>query len=171
VQGAIRSTGVEDQPEKMRHYRNKLGRGAEAMVVAVVLMITAAIVGPRMSRAAAPTPDCSEPLLIGGLKQMRAAIAEYEADHGAMPDERMVAQLTQFSDGHGNTSPTRTRRHVYGPYLRDIPVMPIGLHRGKTTVAIDGRGGSGAWVYDVRSGGIWANAPELDLEGRTYASY
>jgi hypothetical protein len=157
----------------MPFYRTALRRGVfsllEVAVVLVVLAVVATIVGPRVSRAAATARRPSlahEHLLTGQLRMMRHAIDEYAADHhGRHPEgaaDQVVRQLTEYSDGIGHTSPTRTRRHRLGPYLREIPAIPVGPARGKTTLALpDQPLRDVAWVYDPTTGHVRPAAADL----------
>src|SRR3954470_22438286 len=104
----------------------------EVAIVLVVLGIIASIVGPRRSRGAADPQAAArqtqEQVLAGRLKAMRAAIAAYLNEHGGhAPDaDRVVPQLTTYSDWSGRTNPSKTSRYIYGPYLREIPELPVG---------------------------------------------
>ena len=147
----------------------------ELAIVLVVLGIIASIVGPRMSRGAAgPAPSNHDPVLIGRLKTFRAAIDAYTNEHGGhTPDvDRIVPQLTTFSDWAGRTSPAKTSRHHLGPYLREIPALPVGPRKGRTTIGLP-TDPAAAWTYDPTSGRVRANVPtdECDAAGRAYASY
>jgi type II secretory pathway pseudopilin PulG len=147
----------------------------ELAIVLVVLGIIASIVGPRMSRgAAAPAAPNHDPVLIGRLKTFRAAIDAYTNEHGGhTPDpDRIVPQLTTYTDWAGRTSPVKTGQHFLGPYLRDIPPLPVGPRKGKTTIGLPTDPAT-AWTYDPTSGHVRANTPpdERDPAGRPYASY
>jgi hypothetical protein len=147
----------------------------ELAIVLVVLGIIASIVGPRMSRGAgAPATPAHDPVLVGRLKAFRAAIDAYTDEHGGhTPDaDRIVPQLTTYSDWAGRTSPVRTSRHPLGPYLREIPAMPVGARKGQTTIGLPTDPAT-AWTYDPTTGRVRVNAPaeECDPGGRAYASY
>src|SRR5215217_7608988 len=108
----------------------------ELAIVLVVLGIIASIVGPRRSRGAADPAAAArqtqEQVLAGRLKAMRAAVAAYVNEHGGhAPDpDRVVPQLTTYSDWSGRTNPTKTSRYIYGPYIREIPALPVGAKKG-----------------------------------------
>src|SRR4051812_22587499 len=128
----------------MPFYRNLTGRGVfsllEVAVVVVVLGVVAAIVAPRMSRGAASSPQLGERVLVGHLRGLREAIEAYAGDHGGhYPDgdgARVARQLTEMTDWSGNVSPTRTARHHLGPYLREIPALPVGARKGLATIRL-----------------------------------
>jgi len=149
----------------------------EITVVVVVLGVVGTIVGPRMSRGASPSPFVGEQVLVGNLRMMREAIASYAADHGGrIPTgsaEQVVAQLTQYTDVQGGVSAKKRGRYQLGPYLGQIPPLPVGIHRGAATVGLVGSPGEAGWVYDASSGRVRANAGEheSDAIGRPYAAY
>jgi type II secretory pathway pseudopilin PulG len=150
-------------------YRALVGRGVfsllELAVVLVVLGVVAVIVAPRMSRGAtaASSPRLPQQLLVGHLRALRAAIHDYANDHGGHPPDgdadRAARQLTQYTDWSGATSPTRTPRHTLGPYLRDIPPIPTGPHKGAAILGLPGNPHA-AWTYDPATGNIHANISE-----------
>jgi type II secretory pathway pseudopilin PulG len=156
------------------------GRGfpvLEIAIVLVVLGIVASIVAPRMSRGASGSSSAAvarDAVLVGRLKALRAAVAAYTNDHGGHPPDadRIVPQLTEFTDWAGRVSPVRTGQHALGPYLREVPPMPVGANRGKTTVGLPTDPGT-AWTYDPTTAQVRANTRpgETDAAGRAYASY
>lgn len=148
----------------------------EMAIVLVVLGIVASIVGPRMSRGAgdAAARGTQDQVLVGRLKALRSAIAAYTNEHGGhSPDpERIVPQLTTYSDWSGRTNPARTSRFILGPYIGEIPAVPVGSKRGSNTIGLPTEGAT-AWTYDSTMGRIRANtlANEHDSTGRAYVSY
>jgi hypothetical protein len=147
----------------------------ELAIVLVVLGIVASIVGPRMSRGAgAPAVPNHDPVLVGRLKTFRTAINAYTNEHGGhTPDaDRIVPQLTTYSDWAGRTSPVKTPQHFLGPYLREIPSLPVGSRKGRTTIGLPTDPAT-AWTYDPTSGRVRANTPadECDAARQPYASY
>ncbi len=144
----------------------------ELVIVVVIIGIIAAIAIPRLSRGAA---GAAESALIGDLTVLRASIDLYTTEHvGDLPTlANFVSQMIQFSDINGNTSATKTGLFIYGPYLRQIPPLPVGGQKGRTGIKAlpaDGTGVSG-WVYSA--GTILANtaAAEVDDSGKPYNSY
>jgi type II secretory pathway pseudopilin PulG len=162
----------------MRFYRTllrKLGFSLlQAAVVLAVLGIVATIVGPRMSRGGAPSPRIAEQVLVGNLQSLRHAVRAYASDHAGRLPSGDPRQLVQFTDQAGHPSPVRTLRHRWGPYLREIPPLPVGAHRGATTfdhVAV--RNSPAGWLYDPVSGNVIPNthSDECDMNGRAFRSY
>jgi len=162
----------------------------ELVIVVVIIGVIAAIAVPRMSSASARS---TENALVANLHEMRKAIDVYAAEHrgvfpGSLPDGQsgaansaaaFVSQLTQYSDETGQVSTTRTAQHRFGPYLRAIPGVPVGPHKGSKIVAIDtvnspplATGASEGWVYNPNRGEIIANTDEANIAGsRAYDEY
>jgi type II secretory pathway pseudopilin PulG len=167
----------------MQFYRKFVRRGVfsalEVAVVVVIVGVVGAIVGPRMSRgaAAASSPQLAEQVLAGRLKSLREAIGAYAEEHGGRPPDgpQIEEQLTQFTDWSGNVSPTKTRQYRLGPYLREIPPLPVGQNRSVTRIRLakDPATLPAGWTYDPRSGTITAatRATESDDLGRPFAGY
>ena len=147
----------------------------ELVIVVVIIAIVGAIAVPRVSRGAAAA---GESALTADLATMRRAVELYTAEHGGVPPKTaagFVRAMLQFSDVNGKTSPVRTTTHIYGPYLRAIPPVPVGPNRGNTMVyqgKVLGTGIQG-WHYDTRTGWIRANTKdtEVDSRGTPYNQY
>lgn len=143
----------------------------ELVIVVVILGIIAAIAIPRMSRGATGAADSA---LSSNLAVLRNAIDLFQAEHaGVFPDDAtIVAQLTQYTDELGATSATKTTTHIYGPYLRSVPALPVGAKRGNTGIAAADAAGVG-WIYTESTGAIRANcvAAEVDARGVPYMNY
>lgn len=141
----------------------------ELVIVIVILGIIAAIAVPRMSRGATGAADSA---LTSNLAVLRNAIGLYEAEHqGAFPlVAKFTEQLTQFTDNSGANSATRTATHIFGPYLRAVPPVPVGAKRGSSGVAAADGSGVG-WIYDETTGLIRANATGTDARGVNYSDY
>ncbi len=144
----------------------------ELVIVVVIIGIIAAIAIPRLSRGAAGAADAA---LIGDLAVMRSGIDLYSTEHvGDLPTlADIVSQMTQFTDINGNTSATKGGLFIYGPYLRQVPPLPVGGQKGNTRIKAapaDGAGGFG-WVYT--SGLVFSNtaAGEVDDSGKPYNTY
>jgi hypothetical protein len=150
----------------------------ELIVVGIILMILASSANPRPGRAAA---EIHAAALAGNLTILRNGLDLYARDHnGAFPSvHNFDAQMTQYTDAQGNTAESRDAAHTFGPYLRKVPLLPIGPkgHRGASAV-LDARATNlgaapGAWVYDSKTGEIRANLPQqlADTSGMQYAAY
>lgn len=148
----------------------------ELVIVVVIIAIIAAIAIPKMSRAASGATDAA---LAQNLAQMRSAIDLFAAEHaGTYPTAaNIVAQLTTFSDASGAASGTKSATHIYGPYLKAIPPLPVGgaTVKGLTTITGTGPAGTGAfgWLYTAATGDIIANtgASDSDVTGKLYNLY
>ncbi len=144
----------------------------ELVIVVVIIGIIAAIAIPRLSRGAAGAADAA---LIGDLAVMRSGIDLYETEHvGDQPTlANIVNQMTQFTDLNGNTSATKGGLFIYGPYLRQVPPLPVGVLKGQTNIKAPPANGLGAfgWVYS--SGLMFANTAvgEVDDSGKPYNTY
>jgi prepilin-type N-terminal cleavage/methylation domain-containing protein len=143
----------------------------ELVVVIVIIGIIAAIAIPRVSRGSAGAADSA---LIADLAVMRNGIDLYAAEHnGAFPAQGTCAeQLTQYTDSVGNFQAAKDATHIYGPYLRKVPPLPVGAAKGNTGIATVPGVGVG-WIYDAVAGEIKANCPdsEVDASGTLYNQY
>src|SRR5881398_1289845 len=106
----------------------------ELVIVVVIIAIIGAIAIPRMSRGAAGAADSA---LIGDLKVLRSAIDLYANEHGGtFPSNGNIAsQLTQYTDDSGANQSTEDSTHIYGPYLRVIPTLPVGAKKGQSGIS------------------------------------
>jgi len=141
----------------------------EVVIVVAIIAILAAIGIPRMSRGSRGANDAA---VSGNLSVLRNAIDLFSAEHGgAYP---AVAdcndQLTSYTDVSGDTSATKTGGYIYGPYLRSIPPLTVGAHKGEKGIADANAAGVG-WIYTAASGDIRANATETDDAGVVYSDY
>ena len=68
--------------------------------------------------------------------------------------------------------------HIYGPYLRRFPPLPVGPFAGSTGAKmqdndppqVDEDDGLG-WIYNYETGDIIANTDDQDQSGTSYSSY
>ena len=143
----------------------------ELVVVVVIIGIIAAVAIPRMSRGSAGAADAA---LSGNLAVLRNAIDLYSAEHsGAFPTAALVSTaMTQYTDSAGAVSATRDTTHIYGPYLRKVPPLPVGAAKGNTGMAAATGDGVG-WIYNATTGDIQANttATEKDAANKLYTDY
>ena len=143
----------------------------EVAIVVVAIVILAAIGVPQMSEGSR-----SDNSSVGAdLAALRNAIDQYSAEHGgAFPTTAdIVDQLTKYTDIAGGVSETKTATHVYGPYIRSIPALPVGPdnHRGNSGIASGDADGVG-WIYTETSGWIKANTNAArDDQDRLYSEY
>ncbi len=149
----------------------------ELVIVVVIIGIIAAIAIPRLSRGA---EGAAESALKGDLAVLRNAIDLYATEHnGTFPPSGNVAtQLTGYSDIAGDAQGTKDATHVYGPYLRQIPPLPVagagaitGGKIGDTGIAAADAAGVG-WIYTAATGTVRANTgTATDDAGTLYSSY
>jgi len=143
----------------------------EVVIVVAILAILAAIGIPRMSRGSRGAGDSA---LRSNLSLLRNSVDLYTAEHnGAFPGVGTFAdQLTSFSNDAGATSATKTATHIFGPYIRKVPVLSVGAKKGKNGVSVDGAGADDGWVYDPNSGAVTPNTDtEVDDAGVLYSAY
>ena len=149
----------------MRHRRQAAAFTlVEILIVVLILGILATIVIGVFSSA---TSDTSAKALKDDLRTVRSQIQFYVAQHGSTPPATTFEQqMTLYSDAAGNTSTTRDTAHPLGPYILDLPHMPAGTEKGKSTVTTGTTYVPGfAWRYDQTTGKFVANLPDTDKDG------
>ena len=143
----------------------------EVVIVVAIIAILAAIGIPRMSRGSRGANDSA---LSANLSVLRNAIDLYSAEHGgSFPTlASLTAALTQYSDVSGNTNADKTTTYIYGPYVRSIPPLPVGIRKGQTGFNTVDDATTG-WIYDAAAGTVKANtmATEKDDAGKLYSDY
>ena len=151
----------------------------ELVVVVSIIGVIAAIAVPRISRGARGASDAA---LRASLRSMRNAIDMYAAEHGGewpAQDKQLQTltdQLTQRTNAAGEAGNT-DGEHIYGPYLRGIAPIPVGPNVGAVGVKFkeDGHVFEGehdkGWVYNFKTGHIYANTNDLDEDGVAYNTY
>jgi general secretion pathway protein G len=149
----------------------------ELVIVVVIIAIIAAIAIPRMSRGSAGAQDSA---LTSDLRILRSALELYATEHGgtypAVAD--VVNALTQYSNDTGtvfNAAKDAATGRIYGPYLRDVPPLPVNAPRkGSKGIAAADAAGIG-WIYTVNASGVGeikANTTtEADAKGVLYNTY
>jgi prepilin-type N-terminal cleavage/methylation domain-containing protein len=148
----------------------------ELVIVVVIIAIIGAIAIPRMSRGAAGASDSA---LVGDVAVLRNAVDLYATEHGGTfpGGTTVVDQLTSFTDAAGAVSATKDATHIFGPYLRKLPPLPVGTNKGETAIANGATATLGAtgsaWFYDPATGEIKANlaATEKDTSNKSYSDY
>ena len=144
----------------------------ELVIVVVIIAIIAAIAIPKMSRGAAGANDSATSQ---DLSTMRSALDLYASEHGGTypSTASVIAQLTSYTDASGNTNASKTSVFIYGPYLKSVPVMPVGTNKGLATITTTGPAGTGTfgWYYDGTT--MWVNDPtsDVDVKGTAYNAY
>lgn len=159
---------------------------AETLIVLLILGVLAALVAPRFSAAAENRVHGS---LAGDVQRLRSQIMFYRAQHnGVSPGyvsgdttapprlDVFVAQLTQYTDAFGRTSPTPTSQHCFGPYLPAVPTNPV---NGNNAVAFVPAGeafpsapqGPAGWLFHPVTGVVAANCEGKDHNGVAFFDY
>jgi general secretion pathway protein G len=140
----------------------------EILIVVVILGILAAIVVPQFANASVSAQSSS---MKGSLQVIRSQIELYQAQH-----DSTYPSLTQLSaawnvllsrtDIAGNVGdPPVDGVHVYGPYIKKMPVNPFEDSQTVEAVAAPGVG----WVYDVVTAKVYGvmdadKASELNMD-------
>jgi prepilin-type N-terminal cleavage/methylation domain-containing protein len=160
----------------------------ELVIVVVIIGIIAAIAIPKMSKGAAGAGDSA---LQGNLAVIRNAIELYNSEHGKFPSGTATVvedQLTKYTDSNGGFNATKSKDvaagYAYGPYLRKLPVLPVGqsTKKGKATIkvitgtSIAPTSDVEAWIYNSDTGDVIANletsnADNKDAGGKNYSEY
>ena len=144
----------------------------ELVIVVVIIGIIAAIAVPRMSRGAAGAGDSA---LAGNLATLRNAIDLYQTEHaGTYPTDEttILGQLTTYTDDSGAAQAAADATHIYGPYIRVLPPLPVGARKNQSGIAAADAATVG-WIYDKTAHTIKANctAGEKDARGVAYNTY
>ena len=143
----------------------------EILIVVIILGILATIIIGLFQNG---TKDAAAVSLKDNLRNMRSQLELYVAQHGSYPAlASFEQQMTQYTDSLGAVSPTRTTTHVYGPYIINMPVLPVGVNKGKSTVTGLTYSAGFGWGYEPTSGVFKANTPdtELDPDGVAFNTY
>ncbi len=127
----------------------------ELVLVIVILGVIAAIAVPRLSRAGS---GAAESALAASLDILQSAVDRYEAEHlGQLPDpNRVMDQLLLYSNEAGDVVKQPGPQHVFGPYLRKLPVLPLGPNAGASVLS-DTAGPDVGWIYQPQSGRVYPN--------------
>ena len=135
----------------------------ELMIVIIILGILATVIIALFSNS---SRDAAATSLKDDLRSMRSSLQLYAAQHTTYPSvANFEAQMTEYTDASGNTSPSASSSYPFGPYIQRMPVMPIGTHRGLTTVTGPTYTAGFGWLYDPGTGYIKANLPDTDVDG------
>ncbi|HYO09479.1 MAG TPA: prepilin-type N-terminal cleavage/methylation domain-containing protein [Tepidisphaeraceae bacterium] len=143
----------------------------EILIVVIILGILATVIIAAFQNS---TKDAGGNALKENLRSMRSALEVYQAQHGSYPAlARFESQMTQYTDGYGNTSATRSNAYPYGPYILTLPNLPVGTNRGSNTVTGTTYAAGFAWSFDATDGTFKANLPDADVdtEGKAYNTY
>ncbi len=169
----------------------------ELLLVVIVIGIVAVVAIPQFTDSAR---DARESTLMADLAAMRNAVELYYHQHNSSypgsvdhtdgsgaPADRynsFLAQMTQYSDGTGETSATLDRtNYPYGPYLKNgIPVNPLVEQDASGTViadsvkvvsntgvlSADGATATTGWMFNSATGELIANTDDTSSDGMTH---
>ena len=158
----------------MRAARRPPSRGftlVEILIVVIILGILATIIIGLFQNG---TKDAAAASLKDNLRNMRSQLQLYVAQHGGYPAlANFEQQMTQYTDADGNVSAVKNATHQYGPYIISMPVLPVGVNKGKSGVTgLTYTAGFG-WGYEPTAGIIKANTPdtEVDPDGVAFNTY
>lgn len=143
----------------------------EILIVVVILGILATII---IGAFANSTIEAGRNSLKSDLRAIRSALELYIAEHGSYPSGTTIEQqLTQYTDASGATSITRTGTHTYGPYVLQLPPLPVGVEKGNSGITSLTYTAGFGWGYDPATGVFRANLPatEVDDQGIPYNTY
>lgn len=138
----------------------------EFTIAIVILGVIAALAIPKLSRADSPRSDGE---LRARLQVLRTAIELYHRDHGGYPGQPAAGAAA------AEAALVRDLR----PYLRQgIPASPLRSGRGPGRVhAVAGAVHAAIetvdadWIYNVDTGEIFANSPQVDGRGERFDQY
>jgi type II secretion system protein G len=151
----------------------------ELLIVVIILAILAAIVVPQF---VASTDDARLAALDSNLRNIRAAVALYNQQHGEYPaangdgtalantEAAFLSQLTTFTDADGDAQATSDATHIYGPYLTRS-TMPADPFLNVATVEVGNAGtlpltgtagDPGGWKFDTVTGQFICNHTSYD---------
>jgi len=135
----------------------------EILIVVLILGILATIIIGLFQNG---TKDAAAVSLRDNLRNMRSQLELYVAQHGRYPALATFEQeMTQYTDSDSGVSPIRTATHVYGPYIINMPTLPVGVNKGKSGVTTLTYTAGFGWGYEPTSGMFKANAPSSEVDG------
>ncbi len=96
---------------------------AEVLIVVLILAVLAALAVPRFADASS---EARHAALMAQVRTVRTQIQLYKSDHRErLPDARIVAQLTRYTNVEGLPHGQPGPQFPFGPYLSSWPVNPV----------------------------------------------
>ena len=140
----------------------------ELVIVIVIIGVISAIAIPRLTRGA---NNAAAVALRGDLAVLRSAIELYRAEHeGKFPTKSaFTKQMTMYTKIDGtdpNVAVDVATGRIYGPYLRAVPPLPVGVKKGQTGV-LDVNAAKIGWIYVETAGTIRANCMDAEVDQDT----
>ena len=166
-----KGTGAAEIDRKAERPASKrTGRSAaaftlvEILIVVIILGIIATIVIAIFHDT---VDDARAKALKDDLRNMRSQLQLYNAEHGTYPTlSSFEQQMVLYSDEAGNTSNTKSPVYRCGPYIVEMPRLPVGVNHGLFSVIAAGSYTPGyGWAYDQVTGEFRANLPDSDVDG------
>ncbi len=156
---------------RRRRHQQRAFTLVEILIVVIILGILATVIIALFNNTSA---DAGKASLRDNLRSMRSQIQFYVAQHGTYPAlATFESQMTLYSDAQGTTSTSRTATAQLGPYVLQLPVLPVGTNRGLRTVTGPTYTAGYAWSYDETNGNFKANLPDgdVDTDGIKFNTY
>lgn len=127
----------------------------ELVIVVVIIGIIGAVAIPRMSRG---SQGAATSALVRNLSIMNKAIDHYAAEHdGNFPTQADIeVQLTSKTKADGTPWSNGDAEPAFGPYVRDIPPLPLGDRKGNTVIS-NSDGDDVGWIYSPLRGIVRPN--------------
>jgi prepilin-type N-terminal cleavage/methylation domain-containing protein len=149
----------------------------ELIVAIAILGIVAALIVPQATKGTATPPNAT---LAANLTDLRNAVGLFAAEHETRrPVLAMIAaQLTQYTCESSTVAATDRKEGASwrGPYLKEVPPLPVGDNQGKagfTATLPLGSDTNAGWYYNQDDGQIRANTrdDEMDPNGKPFNQY
>ena len=146
------------------------------LVIVIIIGVIAAIAIPRISPGAR---GAGQSALRGDVMALRNAIDLYTTEHAGDPPTvaNFDNELLVFTDETGDAQAAPDATHIFGPYLRAVPPLPV-IGEGATagtrgSTNVDSTAATNvAWIYDPVTGDITANTgTAADETGTLFSSY
>ena len=134
----------------------------EVLIVVVIMAILAATIIPQFTDS---TSDAKASTTKFNLHTLRSQIELYKTQHNGVVPSGTLVELTVNTDIDGNQGVG----NPYGPYIRQIPENPFNNSATVTVITNDPAvaadvTGSGGWLYNATTGGIWIDHADHVLE-------
>ena len=148
----------------------------EILIVVIILSVLALIVVANI----ADIPSVArETNLKENLSKIRAHIEVYRNQHAGYPDaDKFVEQMIKPTDFNGDVAEARDAKHIYGPYIEQMPANPMTNRRTLRTsdeadVMFPPGDADGGWWYNAANGRFYADLrdDQTDDDGLPYNRY
>jgi prepilin-type N-terminal cleavage/methylation domain-containing protein len=133
----------------------------EVLIVVVIMAILAATIIPQFSNS---STDAKNNTAKFNVNTLRAQIELYKSQHDGKLPSLTLAELTGTTNSAGTVG--TGAGFTYGPYIQALPQNPLTLSNtvvAPAAVPPTAQVAGAGWLYDVASGKIWINDPNLTL--------